>query len=647
MKRIFLYCLMIAALMPGRVSAQDVGLPDADTGEDYIVIADPIRETAITVVASGTGETIWATGQPVSIVGASEIAAVQGADVLRVLERLPGVTASRNGGLGGFTGVRVRGAEAEQLLVLLDGVPLADPGSPGGGFDFGTLLPYGIDKIELLRGSNSTIWGSQAMGGVLAAKGSARDEVAGSFEYGAYDTVSAALSAGTGWIAGEDYTTGTMANIDAAYVDSAGISSAAAGTEPDGFRQWQIGGRAMHMLTRWLTLQASGRFAHARAEIDGFPAPAFVLADTAEYQVTEQASGRIGAQLRLGEVSFDGGYALADTRREQFDPTLGDSATYATEGRTERADLRGAWDRRGPLIVRFGGALDRSRFESTLDARKRASTTGAYVQLGYDNGDIAGNLGLRRDDHSRFGGEWSAGADGRANVVGDWELHASYGEAFKAPSLFQLFSDFGNAALEPERSRSLDLGFGLGDRNYAPYFDVTLFRRDTRGLIGFVSCFGVTDGICVDRPFGTYDNIGRARAQGIEVEGGVSPLSGVRLSGAYSFVEARDRTSGSANRGNDLARRPRHALTVTGEWQATDGLSLAADLRVVSHSYDDAANAVRLDGYEVLTLRANWDVSDQVALFGRVENVADEDYETAAGYATAGRGAYVGARARF
>ena len=174
-----------------------------------------------------------------------------------------------------------------------------------------------------------------------------------------------------------------------------------------------------------------------------------------------------------------------------------------------------------------------------------------------------------------------------------WSLHASYGEGFKAPSLFQLFSDFGNAALQPERSRSFDLGLGSGDRNGGTaFFDLTLFRRDTRGLIGFVSCFGVSDGICTNRPFGTYDNIGRARAQGVEVEGGLRIGEQVTASAAYSYLEAKDRTRGAATEGNALARRPRHALSTSLDWQPAGPLRLGADLRVVSHSYDDAANLV-------------------------------------------------------
>ena len=113
--------------------------------QDEIVIADRVRDDFITVVATGERIPVDQAGQPVSIIARDEIDRIQGADLTRVLERAPGVTISRNGGVGGFTAVRVRGADAEQLLVLIDGVRVADAASPGGGFDFGNLLSGSID----------------------------------------------------------------------------------------------------------------------------------------------------------------------------------------------------------------------------------------------------------------------------------------------------------------------------------------------------------------------------------------------------------------------------------------------------------------------------------------------------------------------
>src|SRR5688572_5016742 len=149
---------------------------------------DDIRDPVITVVATGSARPIDDSGQSLSVITADEIDAIQGPDLTRALERAPGVTLSRNGGLGSFTGVRVRGSASEQVLVLVDGVRVADAAAPGGGFDFGTLTSGEIGRIELLRGSNSVIWGSDALGGVLALTTQAPEGVEASVEYGARDS---------------------------------------------------------------------------------------------------------------------------------------------------------------------------------------------------------------------------------------------------------------------------------------------------------------------------------------------------------------------------------------------------------------------------------------------------------------------------
>ena len=180
-----------------------------------------------------------------------------------------------------------------------------------------------------------------------------------------------------------------------------------------------------------------------------------------------------------------------------------------------------------------------------------------------------------------------------------------------------------------------------------PYASATLFRRDSDDLIDFVSCFGSAGGICAGRPFGTYDNVGRVRAQGAEIEAGADLLPRLAARLAYSLVDTKNRTPGSPDRGNALARRPRHTLSLGGAWQvAEDGASLGADLRWVSKSFDDAANRVPLPAYAVLDLTASWPVSERIELYGRIENLWNERYQTAAGYASPPRGAFVGARVR-
>ena len=172
---------------------------DTMSNDDDIVTADArVADDAITVTANGLSTDVRNTGQSVTVIGRDEIASIQGADIARVLTRVPSVSIIRNGPLGSFTGVSVRGAASEQLLVLIDGVRVADQASPGGGFDFGTLLATNVGTVDLLRGANSTIWGADALGGVLDVSTRGRRGLSASLEYGARDTVHRRCFGGAG-----------------------------------------------------------------------------------------------------------------------------------------------------------------------------------------------------------------------------------------------------------------------------------------------------------------------------------------------------------------------------------------------------------------------------------------------------------------
>jgi vitamin B12 transporter len=601
-----------------------------------IIIADTIRDDVITVLATGQRDRISESGQSISVSNLGELQSVQGADLTRVLERLPGVTITRNGGIGNFTGMRVRGADAEQLLVLVDGVRMADVASPGGGYDLGNLTSGGIGKIELLRGSNSVVWGSQAIGGVLAVTSRQLNGAEASVEYGSRDTLVADAIGGT---SGDRYNL----SLNAGYTRTDGISSAASGTEPDGFRQWRIGGRGRVELTEGLNATLTARYSDGRLDQDGFPPPTYSFADTPEYSSTKEASGRAGLAYQAGSLQLDGGYARTSIKRAYFDTPTSTASNFATQGRSERIDVTGRADIASGVDVTFGADSEWSRFSTTYDAEKTARLASVHMLLGYSSEQLNFAAGARIDDHSRFGSQWTFGANGSFDVADDWRIRASFGEGFKAPTLYQLFSDYGNQALVPERSRSYDFGVEKGDRNGPVHFALTAFRRDSRDLIDFVSCFGVSGGICTNRPFGTYNNVRSARAEGFEAELGGALTERLKASAAYSYVKATNRATGK-----DLARRPRSALSLSADWQTPlHELKLGADLRVVSSSFDDAGNFAKLDGYALVTLRASLPVSDTIELFGRIENAGDKQYQTAAGYGTLGRGAYFGARARF
>ncbi len=650
---------MIAAI-PATLLAQDAAAaPEEIETFEHPVHFVTIPDFTILVTATGHASNFGNGGQAITVITASEIASIQGADFTRIIERAPGVTFSRNGGLGGFTGIRVRGAEAEQLLVLIDGVRVNDPASPSGGYDFGGLVSGNIGKLELLRGSNSVIWGSQAMGGVLAisSPADARNSAAISAEGGARDTLNFNANA---------HIVGSAAKLSAAagWVESDGISSFANGREADGMRQVYGSGRAEIDLAGGFAADLRGRYAHTRADIDGFPAPDYQFADTDEFQKTREWSGYGGLVWQRDQQRITAGYSISDTSRDSFNPAFGSEPGFRSQGRNGRAELRGhglfdVLDQQ--ITIDAGIESERSRFEtSPFGSKGKTGMDSGYGLLGLHGNRFSIALGARHDDHRNFGSQTTLSASGSLEIASDLRLRASYGEGFKAPTLFQLLSDYGNQSLTPETAKSFDIGIDLSSRNWRRPVtgSLTLFRRDTRQQIDYVSCFGVTTGICANRPFGTYDNIGKARANGMEAELGLHPADGVQLRAAYSYVKATNRSTGAANFGNDLARRTRHALTLSSDWEVDPdqvfATTLGADLRMVSDSFDNAANSVPIDGHAVVTLRFSrpilmLDSSSQrtVTLFGRIENLFDHQYQTAAGYGTAGRGAYVGVRAAF
>lgn len=616
------------------VSALAFAVPALAQGADSGPAAD-----AITVIATGSEVPLNRLGQPVTVLTAAEIQSIQGPDVARVLERVPGLIITRNGGPGSFTGVRLRGADAEQVLVLVDGVRMEDVAAPSGGFDFGTLTSGGIERIDVLRGSNSVVWGSAAIGGVIAIQSRELNGVEASAEYGANESYTADASAGFASDAG-------ALTLNGGYTRNDGVSAAAVGTEPDGFRQWRIGGRGRLNLSRELAVVATARHANSRTDIDGFAAPTFTFGDTTDVQETRQSSGRVGLRYTGGALTLNSGFALSDTRRDYFPNDTASTPSYAYKARSERADLTGRVALPSGFTLDFGGDSEWTRFSSTFDAEAKANLTSGHALLGWSSDRASVAAGVRVDDHSRFGTAWTFGANGSVTLIDALRLRASYGEGFKAPTLYQLLSDYGNASLVPERSKSYDAGLEWGSRGGPLHASATVFRRDSRNLIAFVTCASL--GRCADRPFGLYDNVGKARAEGVEVELGARPSTTLQVQAAYTYLKARNLTPGNANNGRDLARRPRHALTLSGDWTSPlAGLTLGADLRLVGDSFDNPSNTNRLDGYALTTVRASVPVTERVELYGRVENLFDVGYTTTATYGTWGRSAFVGIRARY
>lgn len=588
------------------------------------------EDDAIVVVASGVEQPADEAGRSITLIGRDEIERRQTIALSDLLATTPGATVSRNGGYGSVTTVRIRGAEGEQTLVLIDGVRVNDPSSPGGAYDFGNLLAGSIERVEVLRGPNSVTWGSQAIGGVInivTERAESGFAVRGAAEYGANETVSAnAAISGRGEVFSGALTAG--------YFDTAGISTAASGTERDGYRQYGASGRVGVAFAPGFALDLRGYYADSRTDYDAdFPAPAYVVADSSDYSTAEELYGYAGvtAELLGGKWKNRAAFAIADIARDNF-TAPNTSVAFFARGRSERYEYQGDMDF-GAVRAVFGAEHEDSRFHDGGPAQ-RQGVTGVYGEaIVTPVEQVTLTAGLRNDDHSGFGSHTSFGASAAVRPAEGTVLRASYGEGFKAPTLYQRFSAIGTPGLQPESAESWEIGaeqrlfggrLGLG---------ATWFHRDVKNQIDF------------DLGTFTYANIARARGRGFELELNARPAAGLTLQGSYTHVVAENRSPG-ANLGNDLARRPRDTASLSADYRFAFDLSLGATLLVAGKSFDDAGNFNRLDGYALVGIRAEMPVTDGIVVYGRVDNLFDERYQTVANYGTLGRGAHAGVRLR-
>ncbi len=635
---------LAALAAPCQLAAEDA----APTDE-----ANPRREIIVTA-ANRTETAIDKVGQSVTVIDLAEIERRQNQTVADILRTVPGVTIARNGAIGGTTSVFIRGAESDQTVALIDGIKLNDPSSVGGGFNFGNLMTGNIERIEVLRGAQSVLWGSQAIAGVvnMVTRRPTQDlTVTARGEYGFRDTVN--LVANASGKAGP-----LSASVGAGWFRTDGISNFAesrGGRERDGYENIGANANFNLAITDAISLDARGWLSRGRFNVDGFPPPSFAFADVNEESLTREIVGYTGLNAAL----FDGrwrnriGFALTDTDRRNT--ALGGAApaeTFRGEGRNERLEYQGIVDIATGWQATFGAEQEISRFTTSSfgapAARARARLYSAYAQV---VGTLADGFtvtgGVRHDDHDRFGGATTFGANAVYNLAATGTtLRASYAEGFKVPSLFQLFSNFGNTALRPERSAGWDAGITQSLLGGRMELSATLFTRDSEDLILFIGCRAPLTGICANRPFGTYDNVGLARASGAEFAVSLRPVDALSVQFTHGLVDSRNRALGTANFDRRLPRRPDNSSSLLVDYRWPFGLETGFTLTNVSSSFDNAANSLRLPGYLVGDIRAMLPIGQRLELTARIDNLFDESYETALNFGQLPRAGYIGVRVR-
>src|SRR5690554_1745050 len=605
-----------------------------------------MMEDAIIVTASRMEQSQSETGRSTTVIDEERIERTQSVTVLDLLRNVPGITMTRSGGVGTASSVFIRGADTRHTVALIDGVKINDTTSPGGGFNFGNLMTGNIERIEVLRGSQSVIWGSQAIGGVVhAITREPTDELSinARAEYGYRDTghVTGNISGRFGPVA---------ASAGAGYYESEGISAFnedRGGTERDGYRNFGANGKLEITLSDAVSVDLRGFYSDGKTDLDGFVFAngVFGFGDTDDVDNNEEFVGYSGVNVDLfgGRFKNRVAFTYTSTKRDTFNA---DVQTFEALGRNERFEYQGVLDLSDMVKAVFGAETQKSKYRSGSGVgaeRFSANIDSVYGQVSITPlPGFTATAGMRYDDHTTFGGETTFAGD----VVyspndGNTIFRASYGEGFKVPSLYQLFSDYGNSSLNPETSTSYDAGVTQLLVGGKLELSATVFRRTGENLINFINC-PVSAGICTDRPFGVYDNIDRTKAQGVELSLLARPVEALTWSLNYSLIDAKDRDTGLK-----LNRRPEHSVNASIDYDWSFGLKTGATVTHIGSHYEDIANTNKTAGYVLVDVRAALPVTENIELYGRVDNLFDEKYESVFTYGTFGRSAFAGVRLRY
>jgi vitamin B12 transporter len=628
LRHAFLLPLVLAAL-PALCRAAE-----ADELQIIVITATRIPTPVLQVASS------------ITVVTAADIEARQERTFADVLKDIPGLNVVQTGGPGGETSVFMRGTNSNHTKVFIDGIDVSDPSNATGAFDFGQLLTQDIERVEVLRGPQSGLYGSDAIGGVIniiTRSGNGPAQFTGAAEGGTFDTFNQA---------------GTVSGSDEAFHYSASVAHFHAGATPVTPLDLLLPGEARIddyddnlTLTTKLGLDVTPDFdlglaarytdIHLRdtgedylvaLPFTGYPAPEQTSADTVEYAT------RLTAHLK----SFDGvleqtlGLAYTHDRTDTVEPQ---TPPALNTGERRKADWQGdlKFDPAETLVL--GAEYERDEIDQPITADVHIGS--AYGELQSHIGDHwFSALNVRNDDNSRFGDKttWRF-APGWVLTETDTKLHASVGTGFKAPTLSELYQSFpaffffANPNLKPESSTGWDAGIEQAVVHDVLRVGVTYYYNRIRDLI------------TTDVTGTTWANVGRATTDGIESFIAYQPLRELTLRVDYTYTQAEDDVLEQP-----LLRRPKHRGSFVATWQATRAWQWNLDVLAVGNwvdvSRDGLTSGLSAPGYTTVNLATSYDLTPRVALFARGDNLLDRHYENPIGFLQPSIGVYAGLKVR-
>ena len=585
-------------------------------------------------------------GSSVTVITAAEIERNQRRSLPDVLATVPGLNVVQVGGPGGVTSVFTRGTNPNHTKVLIDGIDVSNPSNPNRVFDLGQLLTADVERVEVLRGPQSGLYGADALGGVISIttkKGAGPTKVTATVEGGSFGTFNQTAQVG-----------GSTTKVNYAF-SAAHFQSTNTPVTPR--ELLQPGQRAIGNyydnrtystklgadLSENFSLNFVGRYTDSKLRFTSDDFSAFPLVFPASEQSTQvqhQAFARGEAVWSMFDGKFKNhfGIAYSDLWSWNFDPNNLPTSSVNKGDRT-KYDWRGYVSVAPGHVVLLGLEQETERLRTDTDKAQNINQ-GAYMEL---QSELAKRVFLvanvRHDDNVRFGGAttWRV-APAVLLPMTETKLKASYGTGFKAPTLTQLFVDFpsfgftANRNLQPETSTGYDFGFEQPIANDRFRFGVTWFHNDIKNLINFNSTFT------------SNENIGSATTKGAEAFVAVKVTDWLKLRANYTYTRAINEITGA-----ELARRPKHKTSVNVVWNPIDPLTLSATVLYVGSWQDvdrfgTAAAPFATQPYTLVNLAGNYVINKNLTAFARIDNLFNHRYQDPIGFDRPGFGAFGGLR---
>ncbi|MCX5814920.1 MAG: TonB-dependent receptor [Proteobacteria bacterium] len=619
-----------------------------------LLCSEPHRLEDIVVTASRVETPVEETASSVSVISAKEIEEKNEPALIDVLRGLPGLDAVQTGGLGGTASVYIRGANPEHTLVLIDGMEANDVMHFGRLFDFADLTVDNIEQIEVVRGPQSTLYGSSAIGGVIniiTKKGEGKPKFFISGEGGSFNTFreSTGISGSS-----KDFNY----SLSLSHINSRGLSSANSkygNIERDGYDNKSVSSRFGYTFNKHVDTDFSVRYTRTENDLDNGGGPGRDDVNNVGKSTQLLANGKVKIDLFDSRWLQSIEFGTNKNDRSYNNPTdfqhPTDSEQSSYQGRLDRFGWQHTVEVHKTNTLTFGAEYKEETGKSNYYwvsawgpgfnnfPRETARNKGYYLQDQIKIGErFFGTAGIRIDDHSEIGSNTTYRI-APAYLIKElaMKLRGTYGTGVRAPSLYQLYAPatlwapVGNTNLRAEESKGWDLGIDQAFLDEKISLGLTYFRNDFKNLIEYDNAQG-------------YVNISKARSDGIEFSTKIKVIENLEAKFNYTYTDTENRTTGES-----LIRRPQNKFGVDMNYRFLDKGNI--NLRVFyvgkRRDYDPYPSSGIMGGYTVVNMAVQYELVKQIKLTGRIDNLLNRQYQEVWGYTSPGFACYGGVTVSF